>query len=157
MAVSISYDDIFSEFLLSVDDWDITSLSDDVVNSFMLGFFNSAISEPYIRKIFSSFELDDENSSIVFELRSPVSDSDDARYVTKVIAQGMVIKWLDPQITSTRYTQQVFSNSEAKYYSQKEQLMGLIELQQKKERDLRKYIRDHGYVYNSYLEDDGGA
>ena len=153
MAISVSYDNIFSEFFLSVDDWDITSLSDDVVNEMLVGFLHSAVSEPYISKIFSEFEIDDENASISFELRHARSDSNDTMFVVKVLALGMAIRWLDPQISSTRNTQQVFSNSESKFYSQKEQLMGLISLQQKKEHELRKYIRDYGYAYNSYLEE----
>lgn len=153
MAVSIPYDDIYSEFLLSIEDWDIASLSEDTAYSFMSGYLSSAVSEPYVRKIFSEFEMDDDNETITCTIRHPQSDSDDARYVTKILAQGMAIKWLDPQIASTRNTQQVYSNSEAKFYSQREHLRGLIELQEKKERELRKYIRDNGYIHNSYLED----
>lgn len=152
MAVSISYDDIFSEFLLSVEDWEISSLSDDIITNFMLGYLHNTVSEPYVRKIFSSFEMDDDEETITFELKHPISNGDDSRFVLRIISLGMVIHWLTPQIASTRNTLQVFSNSEAKYYSQREHLKGLIELQQKKERDLRKFIRDNGYIHNSYLE-----
>lgn len=153
MAISISYDDIFSEFLLSIEDWDLASFSDDVAYSFMAGYLSSAVAEPYVRKIFSEFEIDEDGEAITFELRHPQSEAGDTRFVTKILAQGMAIKWLDPQISSTRNTQQVYSNSEAKFYSQREHLRGLIELQQKKQRELRKYIRDNGYIHNSYLED----
>ena len=100
--------------------------------------------------------LDDEVIQLTYSLKHVINEADeDMRFVIEVIAMGMVIEWLEPQVNSVLNTLQMFSGKEEKFYSQSNHLSELKDLLKQSEIKQRKLIRDRGYISNTYLSEGG--
>ena len=148
------FEDIFSRFLLKVTDYNFVRLEEDTVNEMMIGWLKATLSKPYVRRIFSSLTIDEDFEEIEFELKNPVDEQSDADYVEELVATGMVVEWVTPQVNSVINTQQMLSGKEVKFYSQSQHLAELKGLLSDSNQALRKMIRDHGYFVNSYIGGD---
>lgn len=145
------FDNIYSRFYLRITDYNLAGLSENIASEMMNGWMHATLSKPYVRRLFNQLVIDDDVEEIEYELKFPTSDGEDQDFIEQVIAMGMVIEWLQPQVNSVLNTAQMFSNSEQKFYSQANHLEVLQELLKKNQNDQRKLIRDRGYIYNSYL------
>lgn len=145
------YNDIYSRFLLRVTDYEFAGLDEKLAQEMMNGWMKATLSQPYIRRLFSSITADDDVEEIEFELANPQDDSSDQDFAEEIIAQGMVVSWLSPQYHSVLNTAQFYSNSEQKYYSQANHMAELKEMYRGAKSDLRKMIRDRGTFNNSYI------
>lgn len=145
------YNDIYSRFLLRVTDYEFSGLDEKLAQEMMNGWMKATLSQPYIRRLFSSLTADDDVEEIEFELANPQDDSSDQDFAEEIIAQGMVVSWLSPQYHSVLNTAQFYSNSEQKYYSQANHMAELKEMYRDAKSDLRKMIRDRGTFNNSYI------
>ena len=148
------YSDIFSRFLLKVTDYNLAQTDEYLANEMMAQWLHSALSYPYVSRMFASIIADDDVEEIEYELKNPTSEEADQEFVEEIFASGMVIQWIKPQVNSVLNTQQILSNSEQKFYSQANQLEVLQELLNSTENSLRKAIRDRGTFYNPYLSGD---
>ena len=145
------YSDIFSRFLLKVTDYNLAQTDEYLANEMMGQWLHSALSHPYVSRMFSSIVADDDVEEIEYELKNPTSEEADQEFVEEIFANGMVVQWIKPQVNSVLNTQQIFSNSEQKFYSQANQLQVMQELLNSTENSLRKAIRDRGTFINPYL------
>lgn len=145
------FDEIFSRFMLKVTDYGFVEMEDDLVYDMMIGWMVSTLSKPYVRRIFSSLVVDEDLEEIEFELANPEDEQSDADYAMEVIATGMVVEWVTPQVNSVINTQQMFSGKELSWYSQANHLAELQNLLKLSSSTLRKLIRDRGYYVNSYI------
>ena len=149
---SLSYrDDLYSSFLGKVTDYNFVNMSEDDVYELMFGYFKSAISQPYVRRLFSSVKMDDEIMEMTFTLKDSVDEDSDKYFIIEVLSRGMVIAWLEPQVKSTINLSQMYGGKEQKFYSQAQQLSELKDLLSTTKSEQRRIICDHGYVNNSYL------
>lgn len=146
-----AYDDIYSRFYLRIQDYDLVGLKENVVKEMMNGWMKATLSQPYVRRLFDTLTVDDDVEEIEYILKLPVSDEEDQDFVEEMVVLGMVEQWLSPKYHSTLNTSQFFSNSEQKFYSQANHMLELKEMYYKAKNDLRKLIRDRGYIYNSYI------
>lgn len=151
--MTLSYEDIFSDFLGYITDFGFTQEDVQDVYEMMREYINKAMSKPYVRRLFSSSVLEDEIQTFNFEMSNPVEESADADFVREVLAKGMIIEWLQPQVKSKLLTAQMFSGKEVKYYSQSQMLSEMRGLLEDAQLEQRKIIRDRGYIYNPYLEE----
>lgn len=151
--MTLSYEDIFSDFLGYVTDYNIASSSTQDVYEMMREWLKKAIFKPYVRRLFSSVELDNEIQILTYEMDYKVDDETDKDFIIDVLAKGMVIEWLQPQVKNKLLTQQFFGTKEQKFYAQSNQLSELRGLLEDVTVEQRKMIRDRGYINNSYLED----
>lgn len=147
--MTCDYEKIYSRFYRLVNDPKFFDLEESYAYELMCGWLHDAISDPYIRKIFSSITLDDEIMLIDFSLSTSIDEFSDEEFVISVFAQYMVIQWMKPKIESVLNTAFVLGGKEEKkiqanYKNNIERLDSL-------EIKLKKYIRDYGYEYNSYL------
>lgn len=142
---SIDYNDIYSRFYLRVTDYNIVGLSEKLANEMMAGYIRSVLSKPFVRRIFASIDADDDVEEIEYEMRVPLDEDADQDFVEEMVALGMIECWASPRYNSTLLTNQMFSNSEQKYYSQAAHLAEMKELLSKAQTDLRKLIRDRAY------------
>ena len=148
-----AYDDIYSRFYLRITDYDLANQSERVAKEMMNGWMQSTLSKPYVRRLFASLSIDGDLEEIEYVLKFPVSENEDRDFVEEVIAMGMVVQWLSPKYQSTLNAMQLFSNSEQKFYSQAAHMAELKDMYNLAKNDLRKLIRDKGYIYNSYLSE----
>ena len=66
----MTYDEIFSSFYPLVTDKDFFNLPEDYAYDLMSGWLHSAVSVPYIRKIFNTITLDDEVMECEYKLKN---------------------------------------------------------------------------------------
>lgn len=149
---SISYEDLFSDFLGNVTDYDIASMDISEAYSMMTEYLHKALSNTYIRRLFSSIQYDDSVQIFEYELVNIVDDSSDLDFVKSIITKGMVIEWVKPQVRSKLNLAQFFGGKEQKFYAQANHLSELRGLLEDTQLELRKEIRDRGYIYNPYLK-----
>ena len=151
---SLNYEDVFSRFYTKVKAYDFIyeSLSDDMVEEFMISWLHSAISYPYIRRLFSIVSLDDDAMEFEFTLQYPVDEFTDSEFVTEVLSYAMIYSWLEPKVKSVTNIYQNFTTSDEKYFSQAAHLSELRGLCEDCEIRIRGLIRDQGYLYNPYLD-----
>lgn len=147
------YEDIYSRFYLRVEDYNIVGLEKKLVENMMNGWMKSVLSKPYVRRLFATLDNDEDVEEIEYELKFPVSDEEDQDFVEELIATGMTVEWLRPKYNSTLLTSQFFSNSEQKFFSQANHMTELKDMYHRAENDLRKLIRDRGYINNQYLSE----
>ena len=153
MAV-LNYNDIISYFLPKVEDCDFIKFSIDDFNLFFTQWLHAAVSKPYVRRLFSSISLDDEIMTMNYEMVYSIDEETDKEFVCEILALGVGVQWLSPQINSTINTRQVYASKEEKFYSQSQHLTELRSLKKDWLKEQRGMIRDRGYSWNSYL--DGG-
>lgn len=150
-----SYDTLYSRFLSRIEDYKLLSLNEEDIAEMLKQWLRGAVAKPYVRRIFDTLSFNDERGILTFTIKNPVDDDSDAEYVSEVITIGMVIEWLEPQVKSVINISQMFgSNKEAKFYAQANHLSTIKELLDDTKIEQRKLIRDHGYLYNSYISED---
>lgn len=148
---SINYEDIFSEFLGSVTDYDFIHLDDTTNYTLMSEWLHKALSRPYIRRLFASLKFDDVFETVEFELEDNTDEYSDIDFVTYIAAKGMVCEWLEPHVKKTSIINQMFGGKEQKMFSQAQHLSEIRALLSDLKTEVRHLIRDRGYIYNSYL------
>ena len=153
MATSIEYESIFSSFLGYIDDYELASYTETSAYELMGEYLHKTVAEPYVRRLFSSISLDDDEEVVNFEMSYVVDEESDSDFVETILSKGMVVKWLEPQVKSKLLTAQMFAGKESKWYSQQAHLAELRNLLTDVKADMRGQIRDRGYIYNSYLEE----
>lgn len=149
-----SYNKIYSRFLIKVRDYEFAGLPEPNATEQMLEWLRSALSQPYIFRIFESetFAADDEIAEMTYTLTEPVNDYQDQNFVEELLAYQMIVEWLQPKVKATTLLNQMITNSkEQKFYAQANQLSQLREIFADTENKVRSMLRDRGYIYNSYL------
>lgn len=148
----MTYDEIFSRFYQLIDDPSFFKLPQDYAYDSMKSWLHEAVAEPYIRKIFSSIQLDDEVMVCTYTLNISIDEASDKDFVISVFAKSMVIQWMKPKVESQKNILNMIGGKEEKAlrlpYKQNIERLDSMELK------LRKFIRDYGYEYNSYLGGD---
>lgn len=145
------FDEIYSQFYLRVEDFKLAGLKENLVRDMLFGWMKATLSKPYVRRLFDTLVVDEDVEELEYELKYPVSEDEDREFIEEVIVLGMVVEWLSPKYHSTLNTSQFFSNSEQKFYSQANHMTELREMYNGAKNEMRKLIRDRGYIYNSYI------
>ena len=147
-----SYNDIYSRFLIKIRDYEFAGLPEPNATEQMLEWLRSALSQPYIIRIFDSFSADDEIAELEYTLTSSVNEYTDKNFVEELLGCQMICEWLSPKLKTTTLLNQMITNSkEQKYYSQSAHISELRGLLEDAENKVRSMLRDKGYVWNSYL------
>lgn len=155
--LSIDYDSIFSDFLGNFTDYDFAQQDITNANLQMGEWLHKALAKPHLTRLFSSVILNDEIQIITVELVHMTDKDDESKdkdFVCDVIAKGMVVEWLRPQVNTHEAIRQFFGGSEQKFYSQANHLSELRALYKDAKEEFEAMIRDRGAIYNSYLEDE---
>lgn len=145
------FEDIYSRFYLRVEDYNIVGLETYLVNEMMNGWMRSVLSQPYIRRLFDTLTIDEDVEQIEYTMKHPISEEEDKDFVEELIVLGMVAEWVSPKYHSTLLTSQFYSNNEQKYYSQANHMTELKDMYHRAKNDVRKLIRDRGYINNVYI------
>lgn len=152
--LQLTYDEIFSSFLSSVKDHNLSLLEESDANDLMEEWLRKGVSKSYIKRLFFSSTLDTENKLFVFELKHPSleeSDSDQTDFVKEVVCKAMLIEWCEPQVKNSVNLSQFFGSKEQKWFSQAQHLTQLRELLMDTKIELRHELGDRGVLINTYL------
>ena len=141
-----SYAEIFELALREIDDSSLAQLSEKELSNELYGWLEGAIIKlPKLKS--ETSDRDSFGASNIKLLGFTKNLSDVAK---GALALGIKRQWLAPQIASTTITWQRYSKKEG--YSQKEHLLGLIELDKKTKVEIEKLLRDYTYVDNDYFD-----
>ena len=146
----MTYEEIYSKFYFKqIDPTFFKKYSKEEAYDLMKNWLHSLVGTPYIRKCFSSITLDDNVLELTFELNNTIDDESDNYFVKDIFAQGMVICWEQQQIDKITNMAAVLGGKEEKSLlnNYKNNMNRLKTLKV----NLRKFIRDYGYVYNEYI------
>ena len=147
-----SYNDIYSRFLNKIRDYEFAGKPEPNATGQMLEWLRSALSHPYIYRIFKVFSADDETAELEYTLTNSVDEYQDKNFVEELLAYQMIYEWLTPRVNNTSYIEQLLTNSkESKFFSQQQHLGQLRDLHAEMETKVHSMLRDKGYIYNSYL------
>lgn len=147
----LSYNDVITRALLNkIDDPVELNYNDTDLFALYTSRLHSAVSKPFVRKLFSSLKLDDEVQTINFELTTPVDEDSDNEYVTELLALGVAIEWLEPKVKSKKNVAKFFGGKEEKKLKDDYKLnMEMLKSMRVEQQNL---IRDHGYAFLPYSE-----
>ena len=112
--ITSEYNSIFSRFMVRITDYGFAAQDEDLATEMMLSWLRAVLSKPMVRRLFSSIAADDDTAEIEYEMKEPLDDDSDLDFVEEMLATGMVVQWLNPQVNSVLNTSQIFSNSEQK-------------------------------------------
>lgn len=141
------YSSIFSRFLMRVEDYKIANLDENTANEILIGYLRNTASDSFVRKLFTTFIMDDNTEEIEWVLANPQEDLADTDFVEDILSEGMIVQWVQPRYHSTLLTSQFFSNKEQNFYSQANHMAELKAMYDTARNDIRKKIRDRGYQY----------
>lgn len=149
---SLEYNNIYSRLFSKIEAYDFIELPEEELNDFLCNWIHSASANPYVRRLFKTFNLDDELQEISYEMKYSVDDFSDIEFVTEVLSLGVVVAWLEPKINSINNIAQFFGSKEEKFYSQSAHISELRSLVNDSKKQQRRMIADRGYAWNSYLD-----
>ena len=149
---SLKLDDIFSNFLGYIGDDQLATLDEGEAYDLMMEWLRKAYNRPYVRRLFSEFQLDTNEGEI--NIQMAFETTFDVDFAVDVLALGMVIEWLKPQVRNRVNIAQFFGGKEQKWFSQSNHISELRAMLEDVTLEQRKIIRDRGYIYNPYLEDE---
>lgn len=151
--MTLSYEKIFSAARGLYTDPKELSLSADDLTEIYTERLNRVVGDTRVENMFLTLEMDDEVQRMEFVLNHPVSDGVDIRFVVRLLSLGMEIEWLQPQVDSILYSALFIGSTQEKKildgHSNMINRLNSLKLQ------FNKMIRDHGYIHNSYLEQEG--
>lgn len=146
----MTYEEIYSQFYIKeTDPTFFKKYSKDEAYELMRSWLHSVVAIPYVRKCFSEITLDDEILELTFKLVNSIDEDSDNYFVKDIFAQGMVICWMQQQIDKATNLAMVIGGKEEKNIlnNYKNNIARLKELKV----ELRKTIRDYGYINNEYI------
>lgn len=106
-----SYTDIYSRFLIKIRDYEFAGLPEPNATEQMLEWLRSALSQPYINRIFATFSADDEIAELEYTLTSSVNEYTDKNFVEELLGNAMIIEWISPKVKTTTLLNQMVTNS----------------------------------------------
>lgn len=142
----MNYEEIYSQFYSKQTDPNFFKQHSKIeAYELMRDWLHSTVGLPHVRKCFSDLTLDDEILELTYELVDSIDKDSDELFVKDILAQGMVICWMQQKIDKAVSLATVVGGKEEKTIlnNYKNNMARLDKLELK----LKKTIRDHGY-YN---------
>lgn len=110
----------------------------------MREWMKEIIAFPYVRKVFSEINFNDEIEEFSFKLVNSIDEESDNEFVKKLFSDGFVICWMRPKIDSALNMAVVIGGSTEKKIQSNYKIN--IERLESLERKHKKYVRDYGYI-----------
>lgn len=147
--ITSEFETIFPRLFGKISDGKLASLGNAERTEIMTEWLHAVVSKPRIRRKFSSISIDDDMELVSYELEFPVDDYSDREFVEELLVLGMEIEWLEPKVNSVVYTAPMIGTSDEKKVldSHRQNIQRLDSMKT----ELKKMLRDYGYMYNSYL------
>lgn len=154
---SLTYDVVYSRLFSKIEAYDFIELKANDLSDLLCDWMHSASANPYVRRLFETFSLDDEIQELSFEMKYTLDSYSDTEFVIEILALGMVVAWLEPKINSINNISQMFGSKDEKWFSQSQHLSELRGLVNDSRKLQRRIIADRGYAWNTYLDGDNYA
>ena len=145
----MTYEEIYSQFYSKKIDPTFFEYSKDEAYEMMKSWLHSIVAIPYVNKCFSNITLDDELTELTFELTNSRGAISDSYFVKDIFSQGLVICWMQQQVDKITNLAIVIGGKDEKTILNNYK-SNIARLEQLKVQ-LRKTIRDYGYINNDYI------
>ena len=149
---SLTYDVIYSRLFSMIEAYDFIELPEENLNDFLCNWIHSASANPYVRRLFKTFILDDGIQEISYEMKYSIDEYSDNEFIIEILSLGMVIAWLYPKVNSINNIAQMFGSKDERWFSQAQHLSELKGLVNDSKKQQRRMIADRGYAWNTYLD-----
>ena len=146
--MTLPYETIFSRTRGRISDTKELSLDESDLLEIYTERLHNVISNPRVRRLFSSLTLDDEIQQIDFTLNNSVDETSDMDFVAGILVLGMTIEWLQPQVDSIMHTSVMIGGKEEKKLLDNHKNM--IDRLDSMKTELNKRIRDYGFAFKPY-------
>ena len=153
---SLKYEKIYSDFLGNIKDPTLANLEKNDAYELLSEYLHKSLAKPTITALFKNFSINDEVQIFSYELKSVDNEDTDKYFVQNVLGKAMAIEWLEPKVNNNTQISQLFTNKEQQFYSQSSHLSENAKLLESNKIELKKLIRDRGYICNGYINPDGG-
>ena len=110
--MTLPYETIFSRTRGRISDLKELSLDENDLVEIYTERLSNVISNPRVRRLFSSLTLDDEIQQLDFTLNNSVDEESDKDFVLEILSLGMAIEWLQPQVDSVIHTSVMIGGDE---------------------------------------------
>ena len=110
--MTLPYETIFSRTRGRISDPKELSLDENDLLEIYTERLSNVISNPRVRRLFSSLTLDDEIQQLDFTLNNSVDETADMNFVVGILVLGMTIEWLQPQVDSVIHTSVMIGGDE---------------------------------------------
>lgn len=156
---SVNYEEIYSRFYTKADAYDLVlgDMSEIMAEEFLCNWLHSAVYEPYIRRLFDTIVMDDDEGKMEYEMSYSIDDLADNEFIINLLSYGILYEWVQPKVNSITSISQMFSDSDKKFFSQSSHLSELRALRDDLEYKMRALVRDRGYLNNTYLDGTSAA
>ena len=144
----MEYEEIYNRFLSRAKDKKLTSLSDKDYAEIMSDYLHNSLGQPYVRRVFSTIEFDDDAEELTYELKTPIDSASDDQFVIGVLSQAMVIEWMSHNLDADLYLALAIGGKEEKVL--KNDLKTNYSRIDYLKKELQRYIRNHGYYNGTY-------
>ena len=149
---SLDYNKVYSRLFGKIEAYDFISLPEEDIYDLLCGWLHSAVANPYVRRLFSSFNFDDLIQQMTYEMKYSIDDYSDEEFIIEILSIGMAVSWLEPKVHSFTNIAQFFGSKEEKFYSQSQHISELRGLVRDFKQQQRRMIADRGYAWNTYLD-----
>lgn len=149
----LSYEKIFSRVRNKINDPKELSLDEEDLLEIYTERLHSVVGNVRIRKLFNTLSLNDESEEIKWELKNTLTsgEADEEDFVIELLTLAMTVEWLKPKVDDITYIGLAIGGKEEKTINNANKLN--TQRLESLETQLSKMIRDHGYLYNDYLQD----
>ena len=110
--MTLPYETVFSRTRGRINDPKELSLDENDLLEIYTERLHNVISNPRVRRLFSSLTLDDEIQQMEFKLNNSVDETADMDFVAGILVLGMTIEWLQPQVDSIMHTSVMIGGDE---------------------------------------------
>jgi len=152
--MALPYEKIFSRVRNKINDPKELSLDEEDLLEIYIERLHSVVGNVRIRKLFSTLTLDDSSEEITWILNNTItgaSDDVEEEYVIELFALAMTIEWMKPKVDDITYIGMAIGGKEEKVLNNANKLNA--ERLNSLETQLAKMCRNHGYLYNDYLQE----
>ena len=148
----IDYETIYNKFLSKIDDPKLLSYEDYVLYEILEDYLTSTLAMPQIRKLFKTFEVNEDLEILMYELNLSYDEYTDIMFIIEVLTKGMVIQWMTQKLDTAFSLATMVGGKEEKmlrneYKNNQERLRRLNV-------ELKKFIRDSNYIDNTYTREE---
>ena len=151
--MTLQYDDIFSIFLSKITDYSFLEYDENFVKGQMVSWLHSSTASPRLRAKFSTLSLNDEEAVLRFVLKNSGGEETDIDFVADLLARGMVIAWLEPEVKNVLLTKQLLTSGDEKFFAQANHVSQLEQMLATAKTEFKNILRDYGYLNNSYIKE----
>lgn len=144
----MEYKKIYSRFLSRIKDKNLLKLSSDDFYDLMSDYLHNSVSNPMVRKLFTTLLLNDEVQELEYELINSIDEKSDYEFVIEIISQSLVIQWMTHNLDTDLSLALTIGGKEEKVLKNnlKDNYARLDAL----DKQLQRTIRNHGYYNGTY-------